>query len=90
MKRKKFGYEDDQGRKIEVFLMGNMLDRHDGPAQIIFSEGRVVEEAYFRKGIRHNENGAAVVQKDEAGNVRYQENWINGQFYGRTGVKRGA
>ncbi|WP_022669440.1 hypothetical protein [Desulfospira joergensenii] len=77
-------------KRMELHLKNHLLHREDGPAQIKFSGRHPVYEAWFKDGLRHNDIGPAIKQYDEQGNVICAENWLNGNFYGRSYFKRRA
>lgn len=70
--------------KTEYYLVGELLHREDGPAEILYENGKIIRESYFVKGIRHRDDGPAVIHYNLKGETIYAANWVKGTFYGDT------
>ncbi len=65
-------------KKLEIHLENNILHRVAAPARIQFKNNRIVSEAYFQNGLRHREDGPALIEYSITGTIKNQEYWLNG------------
>jgi antitoxin component YwqK of YwqJK toxin-antitoxin module len=67
-------------KKLEIWLENDVLHRVAAPARIQFKNDKITNEAYFKNGVRHREDGPAIIEYFEDGNIASCEYWLDGHL----------